>query len=113
MIFHDGFACRRFDITTEGHSGRVEMAGNVIIGLLQGQFPEFEREHTVEDWQRILCRILTPNDLWKLNQQLARTMRGRTYFFLQTTPDYETTVETQPPHKTESGKRFWVEGQDG
>jgi hypothetical protein len=33
MIFHDGFACRRFDITAEDRSGRVEMAGNVIIGL--------------------------------------------------------------------------------
>ena len=38
MIFHDGFACRRFDITAEGRSGRVEMAGNVIIGLPKGNF---------------------------------------------------------------------------
>ena len=63
MIFHDGFACRRFDITAEGRSGRVETVGNVIIGLSQGQFPELEREHTVEDWQRILRQILTPRDL--------------------------------------------------
>jgi hypothetical protein len=55
----------------------------------------------------------TPKDLWELNQQLGRPMRGRTYFFLQTTLDYKTTVETQPPHKTESGKRFWIKGQDG
>jgi hypothetical protein len=55
----------------------------------------------------------TPKDLWELNQQLGRTMRGQTYFFLQTTLDYKTTVETQHPHKTESGKRFWVKGQDG
>ena len=110
MIFHDGFACRRFDITAEGLSGRVEMAGNVIIGLPQGQFPEFEREHRVEDWQRILRQILTPYDLWELNQQLGRTMRARTYFFLRTILDYKTTVETQPPYKTKSGKRFWVEG---
>jgi hypothetical protein len=40
------------------------------------QFPEFEREHTVEDWQRVLRQILTPRDLWELNQQLGRTMRG-------------------------------------
>jgi hypothetical protein len=113
MIFHDGFACRRFDITAEGRSGRVEMAGNVIIGLPQWQFPEFEQEHTVEDWQRVLRQILTPQDLWELNQQLGRTMRGRTYFSLQTTLDYKTTVETQPPHKTKSGKRLWVEGRDG
>jgi hypothetical protein len=91
MIFHDVFACRRFDITAEGRSGRVEMAGNVIIGFPQGQFPEFEREHTVETWQRVLRQILTPKDLWKLNQQLGRTMRGRTCFFLQTTLDYKTT----------------------
>jgi hypothetical protein len=83
------------------------MAGSVILGLPDGQFPEFEREHTVEDWQRILRQVLTPKDLWQLNQQLGRIMRGRTYFFLQTTPDYKTTVETRPPHKTESGKQFW------
>jgi hypothetical protein len=113
MILHDGFACRRFDITAEGLSGGVEMAGNVIIGLPLGEFPVFEREHTVEDWQRILRQILTPKDLWELNQQLGRTMKVRTYFFLRTTLDYKTTVETQPPYKAESGKRFWVEGQDG
>ena len=113
MIFYDGFACRRFDITAKGRSGRVEMAGNLIIGLPQVQYPEFERKHTVEDRQRILRQILTPKDLWELNQQLGHTMRGRTYFFLQTTLDYKTTVETQPPHKAESGKRFWVEGQNG
>ena len=56
------------------------MAGNVIIGLPQGQFPELERERTVEDWQRILRQILTPRDLWELSQQLGRTMRGRTHF---------------------------------
>ena len=61
MIFHNGFACRRFDITAEGHSGRVEMAGNVIIGLPQGQFPEFEREHTLEDWQRVLRQMTYGN----------------------------------------------------
>ena len=99
MIFHDGFACRRFDITAEGDSGRVEMAGNVIIGLPQGQYPEFERKRAVEDRQRILRQILTPKDLWELNEQLGRTMRGRTHFFLQTTPDYKTTVETQPPQR--------------
>jgi Leu/Phe-tRNA-protein transferase len=113
MIFRDGFACRCFDITAEGPGGAVEMAGGVIIGLPQGQFPEFEREHTVQDWQRILRQILTPNDLWELNQQLGRTMRARTYFILRTTLDYKTTVETQPPYKTKSGKRFWVKGQDG
>jgi hypothetical protein len=110
MIFRDGFACRCFDITAEGPSGAVEMAGSVIIGLPQGQFPEFEREHTVEDWQRILHQILSPYDLWELNQQLGRTMRARTYFFLRTILDYNTTVETQPPYKTRSGKRFWVQG---
>ena len=97
MIFHDGFACRRFDITAESLSGRVDMAGNVIIGLPEGHFPKFEEEHTVKDWQRILRQILTPNDLSELNQQLGRTMRGRTYFFLRTALDYKTTVETQPP----------------
>jgi hypothetical protein len=112
LIFHDGFACRRFDITAEGRSGRVEMADNVIIGLPQGQYPEFEREHTVENRQRILRQILTPKNLWELNQQLDRTMRANLFFF-QMTLDYKTTVETQPPHKTESGKRFRVEGQDG
>ena len=44
MIFQDGFACRRLDITAESLNGAVEMAGNVIIGLPQGQFPEFEQE---------------------------------------------------------------------
>jgi Leu/Phe-tRNA-protein transferase len=111
MIFHDGCACRRFDITAESLSGGVEMAGNVIIGLPQGQFPEFEQEHTVEDWQQILRQILTPNDLWKLNQQLGHTMRARTYFFLRTTPDYKTILEAQPPYKTRSGQRLWVEGR--
>ena len=72
--------CRRFDITAKGRSGRVEMGGNFVIGLPQGRYPEFEREHTVEDRQRILRQILTPKDLWELNQQLGRTMRGRTYF---------------------------------
>jgi len=67
----------------------------------------------LEDWQRILRQNLTPRDLWELKQQLGRTMRGRTHFFLQMTLEYKTTVETQPPHKTESGKRFWVEGKDG
>ena len=81
MIFHDGFACRRFDITTEGGSGRVEMAGNVIIGLPPGQYPEFEQKHAVDDRQRILRQILMPKDLWELKQQLGRTMRRRTYFF--------------------------------
>ena len=81
MFFHDGFACRRFDITAEGRSGRAEMAGNVIIGLPPGQYPEFERKHAVEDRQRILRQILMPKDLWELKQKLGRTMRGRTYFF--------------------------------
>ena len=54
MIFHDDFARHRFDMTAEGRSGRVEMAGTITIGLPHGQFPEFEREHTLEDWQRIL-----------------------------------------------------------
>ena len=75
MIFHGAFARRRFEITAEGRSGRGEIAGNVIIGLPQGQYPEFEREHTLEDRQRILRQILTPKDLWELNQQLGRTMR--------------------------------------
>ena len=66
----------------------------------------------LEDWRRVLRQILTLKDLWELNQQLGRTMRGQTYFFLQTTLDYKTTVETQTPHKTESGKRLWVEGRD-
>ena len=87
------------------------MAGNVIIGLPPGQYPEFEQKHAVEDRQRILRQILTAKELWELNQQLGRTMRGRTYFFLQMTLDYKTTVETQPPQKTESGKRFWVEAR--
>ena len=66
----------------------------------------------LEDWRRVLCQILTPKDLWELNQQLGRTMRGQTYFFLHTTLDYKATVETQPPRKTESGKWLWVEGRD-
>jgi hypothetical protein len=94
MIFHDGFACRRFDITTEGRSDRVEMAGNVIIGLpprsSSGSIPSKTSNEFSPD-----------------------SMRWRTYFFLQMTLDYKPTVETQPPLKTESGKRFWVEGQDG
>ena len=49
MIFHGAFARRRFEITAEGRSGRGEIAGNVIIGLPQGQYPEFEREHAVQD----------------------------------------------------------------
>ena len=81
MIFHDGFARRRFNITAEGRSGRVEMAGNVIIGRPPGQYPEFEQKHAVEDRQRILRQILMPKDLWELKQKLGRTMRRRTYFF--------------------------------
>ena len=81
MIFHDGFARRCFDITAEGRSGRVEMAGNVIIGLPPGQYPEFERKHAVEDRQRILRQILMPKDLWELNQQLGRTYERANLFF--------------------------------
>ena len=91
MFFHDGFACRRFDITTEGRSDRVEMAGNVIIGLPPGQYPEFEQKHAVEDRQRILRQILMPKDLWELKQKLGRTMRGRTYFF----PPNDTRLQDQ------------------
>ena len=72
--------------------------------------PEFETGAYLEDWRRVLRQIPTPKDLWELNQQLGRTMRGQTYFFLQTTLDYKTTVETQTPHKTESGKRLLGRG---
>jgi len=57
MIFHDGFACRRFDITAEGRSGRVEMAGNVLLGSPQGQYPEFEREHTSKTGNEFFARF--------------------------------------------------------
>ena len=34
-------------------------------GRPQRQFPEFEREHTLEDWRQCLHQILTPKDLWE------------------------------------------------
>jgi hypothetical protein len=110
MIFQDDFACRRFDITA---AAELKWPVTSFLGSPHGQYPEFEREHAVEDRQRILRQILTPKDLWELNQQLGRTMRGRAYFLLQMILHYKTTVEMQSPHKTESGKRFLFEGQDG
>ena len=92
-------------VLTQKHDPPKGRPPRAISGVRAGAY--------LEDWRRVLRQIPTPKDLWELNQQLGRTMIGRTYFFLQTTLDCETTVETQPPHKTESGKRFWVKGQDG
>ena len=92
-------------VLTQKHDPPKGQPPRAISGVRAGAYPQ--------DWRRVLRQILTPTDLWELNHQLGRTMRGQIYFFLQTTLDYKSTVETQTPHKTESGKRFWVEGQDG
>ena len=81
MIFHDGFACRRFDITAEGSRGTVEMAGNFIIWLPQGNFRSSSESIHWKTGSEFLRQIPTPRDLWEINQQLGRTMRGRTHFF--------------------------------
>ena len=81
-------------------------------GSPQGRFPEFEREHTPKTGDESFARFQRQRTYGNLTSSLAAHMRGQTYFFLQTTLDYKTTVETQTPHKTESGKRLWVEGRD-
>jgi hypothetical protein len=81
----------------------------VIIGLPQGQSPEFEEEHTFNEWQRLLRQVLTPKELLELGQRLGRTLGTQTYFYHRPDLDYRITVETRTPYETESGKRLWIE----
>ena len=108
MIYHEGFAHERFGITERVPDGGMKKVGNLIIGVPHGQFPEFEQNHTYDEWQQVIRQILTADEQWHLSQMLGRTIDQTIDFTLWLTRDYQEIIQTPPTFQSESGKRFWV-----
>jgi hypothetical protein len=63
MIWREGFVYERFTATEPTVEGGLESIGDLIIGLAQGQFSQFELCDKGKDWQQILGQVLTREQL--------------------------------------------------
>jgi hypothetical protein len=108
MIKSGGFTYRRFFIAEHIPVNRIKAIGDFVIGVPQGQFPEFERDHTHPEWQEILRRILTTGEQRELGRSLGRSIKPETNFTLWPSTDYAAIIETQPTLESTDGKKFWV-----
>jgi hypothetical protein len=71
MIWREGFVYERFTLTEPIVEGGLERIGDLIIGLPQGQFPQFELCDKGKDWQQILGQVLTREEEKSLVVSLA------------------------------------------
>jgi hypothetical protein len=108
MIWREGFAYERFDLTEPVFEGGLEKIGSLIIGVRQGQSPDFEQCVTGKDWQRIIAQLLAPEELEELGHHLGRSVGPQTRFWPRMVLDFWEIVETAPTFESQCGKRFWV-----
>ena len=113
MIKSGAFAYGRFRVT-EGDlsANRIEDLGNFVIGVPQGQLPEFEQPHTPQEWQEILRRILTETEKQELQERLGRAIKPETEFTAWPITD-ETIILKEPMFQSPSGRRFWAYRKQG
>jgi hypothetical protein len=108
MIWREGFVYERFTLTKPIVEGGLERIGDLIIGLPQGQFPQFELCDKGKDWQQILGQVLTREELEELGRRFGCKIGEGIRFWPPMVLDFWTTVETTPTFESKSGKRFWV-----
>jgi Leu/Phe-tRNA-protein transferase len=108
MIRREGFTYERFDLTELDFKGGFEDIGNLIIGIREGQFPQFEQKQSRQDWQQILGEVLTPEELEELGRRFGRKIGPQSHFWPRADLDFWEIIETVPTFESKSGKRFWV-----
>ena len=77
MIWREGFAYERFDLTEPVFEGGLETVGNAIIGVRLGQSADFEQSATGKDWQQIIAKLLAREELEELGRHLGRSVGPR------------------------------------
>ena len=83
MIKSGAFAYERFRVTERDLSAdRVEELGNFVLGVPQGQLPDFEQSHPDQEWKEILGRILTETERGELRERRGRAIKPETRFGL-------------------------------
>jgi hypothetical protein len=110
MLTDSGFNYRRFGVVEIlADPARLEKRGNFIIGVPENTVPELVAEHTYEEWNQTLHRLLRPDEkLFLLRQFDLALVEFNAQFVLWTILDYREIVKTEPTWKSPEGNKFWV-----